>query len=82
MFPAESAGDLAVKQGYCCGYALINRIVREFLPAYSKMPATLLVDRPRQQLNETMQQYLNKYDDWFNLRAILENIGVNLCNKN
>ena len=48
MFPAGSAGDTAVKQGYCCGYALLNWIVRKFLLANSEMPAMLLVDRPRQ----------------------------------
>ena len=82
MFPAGSFGDLAIKQGYFCGYALLNRIVRQFLPEYTEMPSTLLVDRPRQQPTETIQQYFDRYDDWSNLRAILENIGANLCNKN
>jgi hypothetical protein len=80
--PAGSFGDLEIKQGYCCGYALLNRIVRQFLPAYTKMPSTLLVDRPRQQPTETIQEYFDRYDDWSNLGAILENIGANLCNKN
>ena len=28
MFPAGSSGDIATKQGYCCGYELLNRIIR------------------------------------------------------
>jgi hypothetical protein len=98
MFPAGSFGDIEIKQGYCCGYALLNLIVRQFLPEYSEMPSTLLVDRPRQHPTETIQQYFDRYDDWSNLRAIqqyfdpyddwsnlraiLENIGANIYNKN
>ena len=46
------------------------------------MPAMLLVDRPRQQPDESIQQYFNRYDNWSNLRAILENVGVSLYSKN
>ena len=27
-FPAGSSSTIEIKQGYCCGYALLNRIVR------------------------------------------------------
>ena len=46
------------------------------------MPATLLSNRPKQLRGETIQQYFNRYDDYSNLRAILEIISANLLHKN
>ena len=43
------------------------------------MSAKLIVDRPRQRPRETIHQYFDRYDDFANLRAILENISQNLC---
>ena len=82
MFPAGTEGDVIAKQGYCCGYELLKKLVRRYLPNYTAMPAKLLTNRPKQQRGETIQQYSDWYDDYANLCAILENISTNLCDTN
>ena len=83
MFPAGSDGDAIAKQGYGCGYELLNKLVQKYLSNYTAaMPAKLLDDRPQQQSGETIHQYFNRYDDYANLQAILENISSNLCHRN
>ena len=40
MFPAGSGGNTIAKKSYGCGYELLlNKLVRQYIPNYTAMPA-------------------------------------------
>ena len=63
MFPAGTDGDAIAKQRYGCGYKLLSKLVRQYIPQYTVMPVQLLDNKPNQQPQETIQQYFDRYDE-------------------
>ena len=57
---------------------MLLKIIRPGHPSYNKYASTLLGNRPTQLSSDSLESYLDKYLDWLQLRAYLENNPSNL----
>ena len=78
IFPSGCSFLSEISRGYGQGYDLLLKIIQTGHPSYNEYTSTLLGNRPTQSLADSLESYLDKYLDWLQLRAYLEDNPNNL----